>query len=208
MRRYDAIMEKIEVTDGMRARILSNLREVEIEGVSPGRTRRHPAVRMVLSAACLVILLTGALVLPRLMQSGPAVKAPDHITGVQEMVRAATVEELSALVGFALSPIPTPPFQVENTAYTAYRGELAEIRWQGEGETAVFRKSLGEEDNSGDYTMYSEEKEVAVGNLTVTLKGDDGAYPLAVWSDDGYACSLRVTCAMTVEEWTSVLAAC
>ena len=81
-------------------------------------------------------------------------------------------------------------------------------RWQGEGETAVFRKSLGEEDNSGDYTMYSEKKEVAVGNLTVTLKGDDGAYPLAVWSDDGYACSLRVTCAMTVEEWTSVLAAC
>ncbi|HAY64315.1 MAG TPA: DUF4367 domain-containing protein, partial [Ruminococcaceae bacterium] len=48
-------------------------------------------------------------------------------------------------------------------------------------------KSPGTEDNSGDYTVYAQEETLEISGNAVTLKGNDGAYSLAVWTDGSYA---------------------
>ena len=59
-KRYEVIMEHITVTDEMRRRILANIQ-------SPASPRRgRPTVRkMLAAAACLVLILAGAALLPR-----------------------------------------------------------------------------------------------------------------------------------------------
>lgn len=58
-KRYEVIMEHITVTDEMRRRILANIQ-------SPASLRRgRPTVRkMLAAAACLVLILAGAALLP------------------------------------------------------------------------------------------------------------------------------------------------
>lgn len=82
---------------------------------------------------------------------------------------------------------------------------MIEILYQnGEETAAVIRKSAGDEDNSGDYAAYPEEKTIRSGGRTVTLKGEDGLYTLAVWSEGGYAYSVRAE-GLTQAEMTALV---
>ena len=54
------------------------------------------------------------------------------------------------------------------------------------------RKAPGEEECSGDYNAYSEEKTVTVGDKEVTLRGNNGKVMVAVWTEDGYSYSIGV----------------
>lgn len=66
----------------------------------------------------------------------------------------------------------------------AIEGDLVQIIFKNsDGDEVRFRKGAGTDDISGDYTEYSEEKTAEVNGNTVTLKGDDGKYKLAVWND-------------------------
>ena len=76
------------------------------------------------------------------------------------------------------------PFDVEETTYTSYWGELAEICYAGGGQIADLRTSAGTEDNSGDYTDYPAVTELTVGTVTAELRGEAAErYTLAVWTD-------------------------
>lgn len=86
-----------------------------------------------------------------------------------------------------------------------YWNELAEICYSGQGQTAVFRKSMGEQDNSGDYNSYGQIKEISVGNRCVTLKGDDDLYVLAVWFDGEFSYSLRLSAGSSENSWIEIL---
>ena len=55
------------------------------------------------------------------------------------------------------------------------------------------------DDNSGDYNSYSTVKVITVNMDSVTLKGNDGNYNLAVWSKGEYSYSLRFTETVTEE---------
>ena len=78
---------------------------------------------------------------------------------------------------------------------------MAEIVYSGEGQTATFRKSVGSEDNSGDYNAYANIKNIQIGSLTVTLKGNGDEYTLAIWSADGYAYSIGLSNGISELEW-------
>ena len=54
----------------------------------------------------------------------------------------------------------------------------------------TIRKALGQDDISGDYTAYAQEQVTAVGDRSVTMRGADGRFSLAVWTDGGYAYSV------------------
>lgn len=101
-------------------------------------------------AACFAILLVGALTLPNMLNQVPS--GNEVLTPGADIAEVSTPEELSDAVGFEVSDITCLPFEVQERTYTAYWEELAEIEYRGEGQTAVFRKSLGQDDNSGDYT--------------------------------------------------------
>ena len=74
-------------------------------------------------------------------------------------------------------------------------------------QTCTFRKSVGSDDNSGDYNAYSAVEEISVGEVTAMLKGADGSFTLAIWSDGAYSYSLQLSDGLTAAEWETLIAA-
>ena len=104
----------------------------------------------------------------------------------------------------ACALFPTFP---EKQSYTAFGKDMAQITYEGNGQTCTFRKSIGSEDNSGDYNAYSAIEEISVGEVTAMLKGTDDGFTLAIWSDGAFSYSLRLSGGLTVDEWETLIAA-
>ena len=199
MTKYDEVMEKLEVTPEMRARILQNVETQMAEPrKKPNRLRRFAAL-----AACLAILLVGAVALPKLISS-PAPEESET-TIVNGMVEVASKEELSEAVGFPVKSAQSLPFFPQSIYYTSYWGEMAQIDYENGGSTACFRQSLGEEDNSGDWNEYPAQKSLTVNGCVVTLKGEADSYTLAVWQDDIYSYSLSLSAGQPASVWESIV---
>lgn len=206
-KRYDEIMEKIEVTDEMRMRILSNVQKMDLEPKSRPKVTLFPSLRQYLSiAACFALFLLGTLTLPGLFQ-GQTQPTPDLVGSAGDIITFSSAGALSESVGFAVEDLAGLPFAVEQTVYTSHRGRLAQITYTGEGREATYRKSAGEEDNSGVYSSFSQETEVTVDGQVVTLKGDGQLYTLATWWDGAYSYSLNLSHGFSQAEWEVLLQA-
>lgn len=207
-KRYQQVMEKIEVTDAMHRRILDNIDRMELNAKPRAKVIRFPGLkRWAPLAACFVLLMAGALY-ARYMLPGETVD-PRPTEGVMVgngIVDVADADALTAAVGFPVKEATSLPFQADEVTYTSYWKELAQITYAGEGHTATLRQTLGTEDNSGDYNVYPETATWEVVGLQVTLKGDGQGYSLAQWTDGTYAYSLRVEPALTAAEWETVIA--
>ena len=199
MTKYDEVMEKLEVTPEMRARILQNVETQMAEPCKkPNRLRRFAAL-----AACLAILLVGAAALPKLISS-PAPEESET-TIANGMVEVASKEELSEAVGFPVKSAQSLPFFPQSIYYTYYWGEMAQIDYANGGSTACFRQSLGEEDNSGDWSEYPAQKSLTVNGCAVTLKGEADSYTLAIWQDGTYSYSLSLSAGQPASVWESIV---
>lgn len=200
---YREAMDHIIVTDEMRKRILKNLRDTEPE---KGKASRWfiPS-RYFAAAACFVLVVIGAASLTYfyapLQQENPS----GIQNGIPDMVEAASLDELSQLVGFEIEALEQMPFQAAETRYTAYQGEMAEVRYCGEEQTIVFRKAAGKTDPSGDYTAYPDTLLLEMGDYCITLKGEEQKFSLAVWQDGGYSYSVRSTPALSQTQWEQLL---
>ena len=108
------------------------------------------------------------------------------------MVEVDSLAELSKSIGFSVLEVKNIPFEVTSTVYTNGWNEFAQVEYQGESqdEAVLFRKARGTDDISGNYNVYSDVKEITVNEVSVTLKGDEGQYKLAIWQQDGFAYSL------------------
>ena len=195
MRTYKTLMERVTVTEDMRARILRTVRQ----GGRPSAMGRWKTWLPL--AACLVLVAASLAVVPLLRQSAerPGVQV------VSEMIPCGSLAELEATVGFSVEVPEDLPFAAETVTYTAFGQEMAQVTCQGEEQSAVLRKSVGSGDNSGDYTAYAETAVLAVNAVEVTLKGDGEIYVLALWTDGGYAYSLRVSPGCGEAAWTAML---
>ena len=199
---YDEIMEHLQVTPQMRQRILEHIEEADLS--TPKKVLRFPALKKALSlAACFVLLLAGVMALPQLLSRSEAELPP--VLDSQGIEEVASLEELSKLVGFEIKEDFSLPFEETERSYVSYWNELAEIDYAGEGQSAVYRQSPGTEENSGDYTPYSQSVALKLDGRTVTLKGDQDAFPLALWTEGGYAYSLRLSKALSAEDWGKIL---
>ena len=207
--KYDEIMEHITVTEEMRNRVLQNVRRAA--GHGRAKTVRFPQWRRYLAAACFAVLLAGCLVLPAILR-GPQVQQPagsgspafgDGTAGITEY---ASAQELSQALGFPVSDLSGLPFSVSDTAYIDSFGALAEIEYTGsDGQTAVYRKSAGTDDNSGIYDTFADTEQLAAGSLRATVKGDGTQFTLAVWTDGSYAYSLALSRGVGLDEWRTIL---
>ena len=74
---------------------------------------------------------------------------------------------------------------IENEMIQAFYGE--------DGTDMLIRKALGSEDISGDYNEYVQTETVD----GVTLKGADGQFSLAMWTDGDYTYSISVGSALS-----------
>lgn len=203
-KRYDEIMDKIEVTAAMRQRILENLQASTREKPSRSPKARFTPLSKGLSiAACFVILLIGSLALPPLWKHEP----PENLltSPTPSITELASAQELSDAVHFEVTDVTGLPFEVEQQTYISYWDELAEIEYSGEGQTATFRKSLGQEDNSGIYQDYPQQQEISVASTTILLKGAADSFTLALWSEDGFSYSLSLSNGLSAVEWELLL---
>lgn len=199
---YDEIMEHIQVTPEMRERILSHIRETDIATPSPKVLPFSGLKKYWSVAACFVLLLAGAIALPHLLnQADPE---PPVLAG-PNIVEATSLQKLSELVGFEVTTDFSLPFKAEKITYCSYRNEMAQIEYSGEGCSARYRQSLGTDDNSGDYNTYSDTTVMAVNNLEVTLKGDNGIYTLAIWTDESRTYSLSLSPGIKADDWLTSL---
>lgn len=168
MTKYDEVMEKLEVTPEMRARILQNVETQMAEPrKKPNRLRRFAAL-----AACLAILLVGAAALPKLISSPTPEESETMIAN--GMVEVISKEELSEAVGFPVKSAQSLPFFPQSIYYTSYWGEMAQIDYANGGSMACFRQSLGEEDNSGDWNEYPAKESFTVKRLRRHPEGRAG----------------------------------
>ena len=199
MTKYDEVMEKLEVTPEMRARILQNVETQMAEPCKkPNRLRRFAAL-----AACLAILLVGAAALPKLISS--PVPEESETMLANGMVEVTSKEELSEAVGFPVKSAQSLPFFPQSIYYTSYWGEMAQIDYANGGSMACFRQSLGEEDNSGDWSEYPAQKSLTVNGCAVTLKGEADSYTLAIWQDGTYSYSLSLSAGQPASVWESIV---
>lgn len=203
---YSEIMGRVTVTPEMRRRVLDNISRADLSR-APERAVpvRFPSSRRILAlAACLAVVLVGVLAGPKLLQKPteePPVETEPGITA------CGSAEELSKAVGFPVNDVSAAlPFQTTDTQYTAYDGELGEISYTGaDGQSAVYRKSPGADDNSGDYNDYASVVQVTSGGVTAALKGNGGSYSLAVWTDGAYSYSLSLAPGANQADWSGIL---
>ena len=179
--KYKEVMDRIEVTPEMRQRVLEN-----VQAARKTKKKRALVRQLVSLAACLAIVLCCWYAWqPKQEEQGMQV-AP-------QIENVESVEELSLKTGVPIEELKDLPFDVTEREYVSYWEELAEIQYIGETNSLRYRKSLGTEDNSGDYNTYSQEETLTVSGCAVTLKGNSDGYSLAIWTDGTYAYSVSVT---------------
>lgn len=200
---YDEIMEHVTVTEQMRQRILSRVENADLSHAR--NAARVPVLRRYwAAAACAALLLVGAAVLPRYLDVQET-QLPGHVETISPFTEVSSLEELEDTVGFKVEELTELPFPVTERVYMAFGSDMAEIRYCGETETAVLRKAVGIEDPSGDYTQYAEERALDVNGTSVTLKGENGQYVLALWQEGDYAWSVRLSAGKDQSVWEQLL---
>lgn len=195
--KYDKIMENIEVTPEVRDRILNNINKLDLEKTPNKVIPFHNYKKYLSIAACFVILLASSFLLHNLISSRNGAP-PQQV--VPDIVEYSSAKELSKAIGFTVKEIQNVPFTVETTKYTAYWKKLGQIQYTGQDNTAVLRMEASDEDISGDYTEYTSIKSIIINGASVTLKGNDGKYILAVWETVGYSYSIKFTNAISEKE--------
>lgn len=202
--KYEKIMDHVVVTEEMRDRILRNVSSAEVQPA--GKVIRFPHWRFyAVSAACFVVLLVCALTAPVILH--PAQETPSvDAQGDQAIVECQSAEELSNELGFQISDISTLPFEVANAAYISSWGEIGEIEYTGTcGQTATYRKSVGTDDNSGNYDTFSDTEQISVGTVSATIKGDGKQFRFAFWTDGKYAYSLVLSDGVNADDWSAII---
>ena len=206
-------MNKIEVDEAMRKRILSYVENLNLETEKAAKSREESKIRqfrrrtvrnITAAAACIAILLVCTFAWPKLTGPGE-LETKESVSIANGMVEVKSIDELSAAVGFPVNEVEGLPFTVEKEVYISYWGEMAQIEYTGEGETAVFRKGTGTDDVSGDYNVYSSVKEIMAGANPVTLKGENDVFTLAVWTDGNYSYSLDISKGLSEDEWSEMI---
>ena len=133
-------------------------------------------------------------------------KEPEQ--GLMSTAQIETVDSLAALskkTGMDMKELTGLPFAVEQTEYVSYWGALAEIQYFGGTENLCYRKSQGTEDNSGDYNVYTQVETLEIAGMSVTLKGENGAFSLAAWTDGQFAYSICVSTPLSEEAFSALL---
>lgn len=199
MAKYNEIMSRVSVTPEMRERVLSNVAEHRqlkqkssagnVKNIR-GWMRWFPAV----AAACF-LLVVGL----QIYHINQPTDEPVYVTS-EGITEYASLTELEKAVGFDMPELEALPFETAETMYTNAFG-IARIDYYGSSEERI-TISKGKDDGtdvSGDYNEYSSVIEETVDGITVTLKGNEESYNLAIWTDGEYAYAISANPGISYE---------
>lgn len=201
--RYNEVMNKIEVTDEMRDRILNNISNIDLKKTTKKVVTFSKHKKYLSIAACFIILIVGSVIVHNVINLHG--KPPVQV--VPGVVSYKSVGELSDAIGFNAKEIQELPFDIKATTYTSYSGELAEIEYVGTKNTAIFRMAVSDkdEDISGNYDEFTSIERHLVNGYNVTIKGHGHQYTLAIWHEDGFSYALQFGKPVSKQEMLSTL---
>lgn len=191
-KRYNEIMQEIEVTDEMRGRVLDHILTKSTE--RPNKTIHFLKYKKTASwIACAVLLIVCGVFVTDMVHSDRESQEGSVANPVADMIECKSVKELSQRAGFTVKDVGEIPFEVLMTSYTWCWNEFAEVRYVGNDNTLSYRKSAGNDDISGDYTDYEQNIIEKVNGSDVTIKGNKDLFFLVTWQSDGYSFSISVS---------------
>lgn len=192
-RSYHEIMEKIEVTDEMRTRILNNVSRQAAN--TPHKLVTFPHLRKMASiAAGVALLLIGGTLMKNEFRPADSNPGQEMVGGAYGMEECTSIAELSQKAGFKVKEIPESdiPFKITSTSYTWCWNEFAQSVYEGEDNSLTYRKSRGTDDISGDYNQYEQIVDKVVNGIDITVKGNSDKYYLAIWKAGDFSYSISI----------------
>lgn len=205
-RSYHEIMEKIEVTDEMRTRILNNVSEQVFKTPHKVVTLLHLR-KMASIAACIALLFIGGTMIKNAFY--PSSPSPDQemVGGVYGMEECKSLTELTQKAGFDIKNIPETdiPFKVTTTTYLWCWNEFAQIVYEGTDNSLTYRKTKGTDDISGDYNQYDQVLDKVVNGIDVTIKGNNDKYYLVIWHTKDYSYSISLDKGVMLETLSAIV---
>ena len=195
MSKYNEIMDKIEVTDEIRRKILDNIEEECTNANNsvrfPNRNKKKYASLVGIAAVAAVCIIAGK----GIMSNTPTV--PDNPEGEVAIMGPSDVsslQELSNNVGFDVEDVPVLFNSATDVHYTAI-GDIAQIVYTTADNEVTWRKAPGSDDISGDYNTYATIVEKEIDGINMTIKGNEDENDVnkffnATWTKDGYSYSL------------------
>ena len=196
-------MERLTVSDQMREKLIAGVGKADkrkIGMISASTLKRVAAI-----AACLVLLLAGAIVIKNLSKNEAPITSGGYSTGEPNDTFVAPVvynsaSELSEASGIFIEDLENVPFVPEETVYQYYDNGIAEIVYSDCEEVLSYRVSCGDEDNSGDCNEYAEVFQKEIDGTVYTLKGDGELIYCALFRRGDSSYSITSTVGLTVEQ--------
>ena len=203
MNKYNEIMERLTVSDEMREKLIAGVGKADKRKI--GMIRASTLKRVAAIAACLVLLLAGAIVIKNLSKNEVPITSGGYSTGGPGDMSVAPVvyksaSELSEASGIFIEDLENVPFAPTETVYQYYDNGIAEIVYSNGEEVLSYRVSEGDEDNSGDYNEYAEVFQKEIDGAVYTLKGDGNLIYCALYRRGDSSYSITSTVGLTVEQ--------
>lgn len=118
-----------------------------------------------------------------------------------------TLAEAAKAAGFELAaPDSVEGYDGEKLIQVMNNSMLQIIFHNSDDDRLFIRKEAGSEDISGDYNEYAQVKTVAIGDRSVTMKGNDDLVSVAVWTHGGYTYAVMSDTAMAADAMTKLVA--
>lgn len=195
MSKYDEIMDKIEITDEIRRKILNNV-EKECSNADnviqfPSRNKKKYASLVGVAAVAAVCIIAGK----GIIGNTPTVSDnPGGEVAIMGPSDVSSLQELSNNVGFDVEDVPVLFNSATDVHYTAI-GDIAQIVYTTADNEVTWRKAPGSDDISGDYNTYTTIVEKEIDGINMTIKGNEDENDVdkffnAIWTKDGYSYSL------------------
>ena len=217
MTKYKDIMNRIELTDEMRERVLKNVKEQAASGktdsspemvIKPVPKKNQSRITLIrsLSAAAACLLVAGGIFLAwKLMgnkkdqkntdtSETPLVQGPDATangTMPPEQV-LENIEGVNQALGLHLHDLTTLPFTPDGSSYAMY-GDCAEITYtRGIDDTCLLNIDSTKENFEAIAENYSTSKNQVLSDGTdISFYGEEDGTGYAIWKCGDHYCSLQ-----------------
>ena len=100
-------------------------------------------------------------------------------------VDCTTLADAAKLTGFDIV-VPDSVDGFDTRTIQVMDNKMIQVIYTKGDNNLLIRKQAGSDDISGDYSEYAETNTVTLGNLAVTMKGENGMVSVAIWTDGGY----------------------
>ena len=162
-------------------------------------------------AACFAVAVAAVFAVPALKKPAEEPQEEDqpmigNVMIPNPFVECDTLEAAAEKAGFTMD-VPEAVGAYTTRVIRAMSGSMIEVQYRQENAPDYYdvRKALGDAPRHGDYNVYAEEHTVTVGEMNVTMKGNEGKVSLAYWFADGCALSVSAAEPINVDDMTEIV---